>query len=365
MAAQKNTVSPEAKEPANKQDIKKPNTLSGVPPQTIPAANIVSNLTGIPDPPIPDTLPDLVTTRAGHAENTEDELDAVDALLSLGDTHDTTIEEDDNAALMPIGAPANAVDAAPIPILLDQMNVDNAIANIIETEELEKEAEKSTAPDVDQTDVNKPAVPEETDTTSANAPDLNLRPKSASPTQGSLKIKTHTLKKKSDSKRKYKCSVCGETRPTMQQVNAHHLEKHKPQICPVCGHTFALASSLIRHTYDHEEKHYKYETCNYSAHFESELNSHKIVHRKQPSFQCMAKNCGKWFRRKWELTMHVKKHTGATLKCDDCDYTTNLDKHLKEHRCKHSDDCPYRCNICNKGFHYHSGLKRHRDREHK
>ena len=75
----------------------------------------------------------------------------------------------------------------------------------------------------------------------------------------------------------------------MQQVNAHHLEKHKPQICPVCGRTFALASSLIRHTYDHEEKCYKCETCNYSAHFESELNVHKIVHRKQPSFQCMVK----------------------------------------------------------------------------
>ena len=174
MVAQKNTVSPEAKEPANKQDIKKPNTLSGIPPQTIPAANIVSNLTGVPDPPILDTLPDLVTTRAGDTENTEDELDAVDALLSLGDTHDTTIEEDDNAALMPIGAPTNVVDAAPVPILLDQMNVDNAIVNIIETEELEKEAEKSTAPDIDQTDVNKPAAPEETDIASANAPDPNL-----------------------------------------------------------------------------------------------------------------------------------------------------------------------------------------------
>ena len=91
-------------------------------------------------------------------ENTEDELDAVDTLLSLGYTQDTTIEEDDNAALMPIGGPTNIVDAAPVHILLDQINVDNAIANIIETEELEKEAEKSTAPDLDQTDANKPAV---------------------------------------------------------------------------------------------------------------------------------------------------------------------------------------------------------------
>ena len=78
----------------------------------------------------------------------------------------------------------------------------------------------------------------------------------------------------------------------------------------------------------------------------------------------MVKNCGKWFRRKWELTMHVKKHTSEALKCDVCDFTTNLNKHLKEHKRKHSDDCPYICTICNKGFHYHSGLKRHRDSEH-
>ena len=143
---------------------------------------------------------------------------------------------------MPIGAPTGIVDAAPVPILLDQINVDNAIANIIDTEENEKEGEKPT----DQTDVNNPRTPEETDPTSGNVPDLNPRPNSASTTQGSLQIKTHALKKKTDRNRKYKCSVCGETRPTMQQVNAHHLEKHKPQICAICGRTFALASSLIR-----------------------------------------------------------------------------------------------------------------------
>ena len=54
VAAQANTASPEAKEPTNKQDVKKTKTLSGVPPQTTPAANIASNLTGVPAPPIPD-----------------------------------------------------------------------------------------------------------------------------------------------------------------------------------------------------------------------------------------------------------------------------------------------------------------------
>ena len=193
---------------------------------------------------------------------------------------------------MPIGAPTGIVDAAPVPILLDQINVDNAIANIIDTEENEKEGQKPTDPGGDQTDVNNSTTPEETDPTSGNVPDPNPRLNSVSTTQRSLQIKTHALKKKTDRNSKYKCSVCGETRPTMQQVNAHHLEKHKPQICAVCGHTFALASSLIRHAYDHEEKYYKCDNCDYAAHFESELNAHKIVHRKQPSFQCMVKNCG-------------------------------------------------------------------------
>ena len=65
----------------------------------------------------PDTLPDLINTRLGDIENTEGEIDAIDA-------------------------PTGIVDAAPVPILLDQINVDNTIANIIDTEENEKEAQK-------------------------------------------------------------------------------------------------------------------------------------------------------------------------------------------------------------------------------
>ena len=79
----------------------------------------------------------------------------------------------------------------------------------------------------------------------------------------------------------------------------------------------------------------------------------------------MYKDCGKWFMRKWELTVHFKKHARKEYKCETCDFSTNLEKQLKEHQRKHSDDCAYRCKICNMGFHYRSGLKRHRDREHK
>ena len=368
VAAQKNTTSPEAKDSDTKSLKPLSITLSAI-PSTSTANNLtVPSLTGVLTPLDPNNLPDLVgnreasnpepdTSKTADPVSTEEEMDAIDALLSLGDVREDTLDEDDNLQLMPIGAPSNIVDTAPVPVRLDQLNIDTAIADILQTEELEQQNIDNVTPD--ETNVNK-LTDEKCNDGKAAERTTDDRPKSASPMQGSLKIKMHALKKKADSKRKYKCSVCGVLKASMHLVNEHHLKKHKPQICPVCGCTFVLASSLIRHAYDHEKKWYKCDACDYASHFESELKVHKIVHRKNPAFQCMFKNCRKWCMRKWELTVHIK-----VFKCDTCDFTTNLEKQLKEHQRKHSDDCAYQCKTCNKGFHYRSGLKRHRDHEHK
>ena len=383
VATQKQTTSPEA-QIVNKRPLKPSTSALSAIPSTSKATNIATPiLTGVPTPQNADTLPDLVLNRETlnpelpsvtgvDPGSTEKELDAIDALLSLGEVCDNTLEDDDNAELMLVGAPTNIIDAAPVPVRLDQLNVDTAIAEIVQTEELEKQATEDGIPNPDE-NTNKPdnaendsSIPIEglvTDRlTSALTED---RPKSASPTQGFLKIKTHALKKKPESNQKYKCSVCGISKKSMQAVNEHHLKKHKPQICPICGRTFALASSLIRHSYDHKEQRYQCDVCKFTSHFESVLNAHKIVHQKTPTFKCMYKDCRKWFMCKWELTVHFKKHAGKEYKCETCDFSTNLEKHLKEHQRKHSDDCAYRCKICNMGFHYRSGIKRHRDCEHK
>ena len=239
-------------------------TLSAI-PFALTANNLtVPSLTGVPTPLDPNNLPDLVvnreasnpepdTSKTADPVSTEEEMDAIDALLSLGDVHEDTLNEDDNAQLMPIGAPSNIVDVAPVLVRLDQLNVDTAIADIMQTEELEQQNIDDVTPAPDETNVNKLTDKKSNDGKAAERT-TDDRPKSASPMQGSLKIKMHTLKKKGDSKRKYKCSVCGVSKASMQLVNEHHLKKHKLQICPVCGRTFTLASSLIRHAYDHEEK---------------------------------------------------------------------------------------------------------------
>ena len=66
--------------------------------------------------------------------STEEDLEAASTLLSLGDTHDDTLDDDhENAQLMPIGGVNVPVDVAPKPLRLDQVSVDNIIAGIVET----------------------------------------------------------------------------------------------------------------------------------------------------------------------------------------------------------------------------------------
>ena len=256
VAAQKHMTSPEAIEAPNKDNKESDSTLSGIPSSGIPSAStsttftiMDTELTGVPM--AENILPDLVRNRVldtVETVNTGEELEIADALLSLGEVRDDTIDDDDNAQLMPVGAPTGITDAVPVPVLLDQVNVDNAIASMLEVDDFDKttpNAPVSCPGDEDEDnslmEAETAAEPVVTSTESSNTEN---RPKSASPTQGSLKIKTHVLKKKADSNQRYKCSVCGVTKPTIQQVNEHHLKKHKPQICTVCGRTFALALSL-------------------------------------------------------------------------------------------------------------------------
>ena len=115
---------------------------------------------GIPDIDEGATLPDL-----GHSKtitqddilaqshgltlensqdpvSTEEELDAVDALLSLHNVRENLVvgseELDDNASLMPIGGQPAYEDVAPEPICLGQVAVDGEIARRMAVDELNK-----------------------------------------------------------------------------------------------------------------------------------------------------------------------------------------------------------------------------------
>ena len=237
-AVNKHTISPKAKT----TDKEKPKAaLPAVPSlpavQTLPAVPGTSHgksdesnkpLTGVPAT-ADDQLPDLVlahdepdVSQASGAVSTEEEIDAAETLLSLGEVRDDTLDNDDeNAVLMPIGGPNVTVDVAPEPIRLDQVNVDKVIAELIQNDQDDKQtgtdqANKSQTPtaDVDRDDT------------------IDDRPKSAGKdsketTRGRLETKTYALKKKVEPrKRTFKCSECNIVKKTIKELNIHHEECH-------------------------------------------------------------------------------------------------------------------------------------------
>ena len=292
-------------------------TLPAVPP---PASKTTSSdeLTGVPNKTDDHILPDLVLEQEDpdttQAASMEEEMDVAAALLSLGEIRDNILDYNNkNAELMPIRGPNVPVDIAPQAICLDQLSVDNAIAEMIHENDQLKDTPANTKTE-EQADVQAVAVSD--DTNKDNTIDNKNKPELA--TKGTLQTKTYTLKKKTGTKRRsFKCSECDVVKKSVRELNIHHEECHNPQICGTCGKLFKLASSLARHMYKHNEPKYHCDQCNYNCQFKSELQTHKIVHRKNPPYKCMKANCGKWFMRKWDLTLHLQKHDGVR---HDCEY---------------------------------------------
>ena len=307
-------------------------------------------------------IPHRVTTSA------VDDFEAASTLLSLHDKiRDDTLEEDneDNTLLIPIGGSgATPIDVAPQPLLLDQVNVDAAIGNLIQNEELEQ---IDTIPkgviSNEQKELNEPLLEEPSNSGHKKS---NGAIKSTEPTtpvvKGMLKTTTYGLKKKPDKNQTFRCTQCEAVKSFVQRLNTHYCCHHPPQMCGIWGCTFDLASSLTRHMYNHQELLHKCNRCEESFHFESELSAHKIKHQKKGSHQCMKPKCGKWFKRKWELTLHLQIHSKTYQ--EGCNFWAKTKKQLKEHQKSHNDDHTHICKLCGKGFKYRSGLKRHRDNDH-
>ena len=195
--------------------------------------------------------------------STEEELNALDALLSLQDVRENiptdNIGLDDNSLLMPIGGHPICEDVVPAEIRLGQVDVDGEIAKIISVEELDatqscNEANKMTEligipPNVDEEPTSIPIMEqqstshdntapktksEERPVTKSNSKYGGARPKiptSEAPqekpvtkkgSRGAFKSQLFGLRKRSPKDRSYYCQVCGVSKRSMESLNSHH-----------------------------------------------------------------------------------------------------------------------------------------------
>ena len=284
----------------------------------------------------------------------------------------------ENALLMPIGAPT-IQDINPVEVKLDQVSVDNTIANVIEQEQLLETLTQSTSQteqvlpvgtendELVDSDCTIPAEDEAEESIDANQNNTDDKPP-PTPKRGSVEIKEYGVKRKvSDGKLKFKCPKCGKRTKTRKQQNQHYKDSHDPIMCSNCDKVFNNPASLSIHMYDHMEHRFKCDICEQGFYFAGQLTQHKAVHRKEGkgTFQCMTSNCGKWFIRKGDLVVHIETHKKKEWKCPHCDHITTCEKYLKTHiKSRHEteeNDYPYKCVVCNRRFLYRQQLARHKD----
>ena len=206
----------------------------------------------------------------GHDTAITEKEEAAEALLALSnlpDMDDKCNDSDDNATLMPIDGPSRSTRTT------------HADANI-----------------------NSP----KTDSRPTSNPDTSPP---TSPMKGILRVKNYSLKKSRQSNRTYRCQKCGCKKGRVHDLNEHHQHSHPSLMCSECNKLFNIPSTFQLHMYDHQKKNkIPCETCSQTFSFQGQLDQHKIVHWSIKTHKCMAKDCGRWFMRKANLTVHVETH---------------------------------------------------------
>ena len=156
------------------------------------------------------------------------------------------------------------------------------------------------------------------------------------------------------------CSMCGEKFVSSTTFIAHYRDKHPPLPCNDCAKVFSNPLSLQKHRYHHIGQQLKCDSCTRVFPFESQLRDHRKTHFKHKPHRCSYSNCDAEATHLYDLKKYERSHLKQKHKCPECDYTTKDAQYLNQHKKVHSDLKMYKCNKCEKQFHFYMQKKRHK-----
>ena len=182
---------------------------------------------------------------------------------------------------------------------------------------------------------------------------------SAKPTRGSFNCKTVGIPnhRKADKI----CPVCKIAKTSDDSLRDHITRRHSDLRCTTCSKQFITKATLRKHKYTHMTASWKCVDCPKSFFFQSELTTHRIRHESGKKLKCIYKNCEHEFSYSWDYNAHLDEHKNPPRKCPEpgCDFDTKSKRDMKQHSRTHTDELPYKCKQCGKGFRFTQQRKRH------
>lgn len=158
-------------------------------------------------------------------------------------------------------------------------------------------------------------------------------------------LKNHLMNHQVD-RPEFVCNICNRKYQTAGSLSSHrkstHVDTQKTRkLCEICSKSFSTLTAYKEHLTLHSDDRDK-------------------MQRKCPQ-------CGKWLKNKRCYKSHLLMHTSDERKCELCDYTTKKEKLLQNHMTtKHSDAKTFKCDQegCGKSFKVKRALTIHLAQHH-
>ena len=130
-------------------------------------------------------------------------------------------------------------------------------------------------------------------------------------------------------------------------------------ICGICGRKFRYKSILEVHmSYHTGERLHECRTCERRFHSSSNLKIHERSHTGAKPHECTS--CKKCFYTVEHLKRHERSHTReGSHQCPSCGKNFQTPAAMKAHEHTHAGEKPYQCTVCGKRFGSMRAIQRH------